>query len=532
MSAENQPSENLPFYLPYGWQSTDADYVTYPVAQSSNILFPVSIATNTINATAVSSAITLGNNVTSGTITIGNATPTTGTTGIVSIGGAGDAVTQVNGTLKTNTINSIASNMAIEVPTLNTMTIASTDEVQVRIGEGKRSGTTSTGVTSYVVHRYSEVTDAKIGNDVSLNNGKSNHSSTFIQTRAGMSGNLSDGNVEIKTGLFNTGEIRIGQFTSDTNKTTTVIKGDLRANKIDANLASPPSSTVLSIGSNMLGGSVEIFTGDNQKGSINVGQWTSDAPINKTSTNIKGDVSIADTGGSISIGNATDTNTTTIFNTLKANTHNAAANSSDMTIGSNLTTGTIAIGSALDGSTTSNGLITIGSSTASSVTTTAKQIKQTVPVLGGTVSQIFGNADNTTSISTTCSRKETATLGALSCFTLTVPDSYCAGYFEIHIGGTNFFYAGYAFKGCFSIDANAIDDVTVSSVSTLFAARGRIPAITFTRVGTLITLEIDTSTGNGSTNQNFIATLMAFPTVISPTTPLPIPLFDFAVAAI
>jgi hypothetical protein len=234
--------------------------------------------------------------------------------------------------------------------------------------------------------------------------------------------------------------------------------------------------------------------------------------------------------GNVNLSSDTGTSTT-VGTTLKVNTVEGKAVGDTLAIGNNLTTGTITIGTALNGSTTTNGLLTIGSTTATSVTTTAKQIKQVVPLLyGGNCQVITGNADNATSVSTTFNKIQGSFLGPIGCFTLTIPGNYCAGYFEILVSGTNFSRAGYAYKGCFTIDVDVSPSINISPVSTLFAARDRVPIIDFTQSGTVITLRVDTSTGNASTNQNFIATLIAYPTIIEQNAANP--LLDFAVTAI
>jgi hypothetical protein len=73
MSAENQPSDDLPIYLPFGWQSdATGDFVTYPIAQSSNIVFPISIASNSVDALNSSASVNLYQNVTTGNLNLYN----------------------------------------------------------------------------------------------------------------------------------------------------------------------------------------------------------------------------------------------------------------------------------------------------------------------------------------------------------------------------------------------------------------------------------------------------------------------------
>lgn len=147
--------------------SVSGNFVTYPTAQNTPITFPNSIITPSITSTG---------------------------------------------------------NMTIAPPASNTMTIANSAQTRISIGAGIRTGV---GAGNGITHIYSGANGALITNNVTLNNGDQNQSSTFIQCGPGTSGVRSNGNVEIKTGIFNSGEVRIGQFTSDTNKTTTVINGNV-----------------------------------------------------------------------------------------------------------------------------------------------------------------------------------------------------------------------------------------------------------------------------------------------------------------
>jgi hypothetical protein len=243
---------------------------------------------------------------------------------------------------------------------------------------------------------------------------------------------------------------------------------------------------------------------------------------------------LSDFKGNVNLSSDTGTSTT-IGTTLKVNTVEGKAVGDTLAIGNNLTTGTITIGTALNGSTTSNGLLTIGSTTATSVTTTAKQIKQVVPLTSGSVEVVYGNASNVTSLSTTFNRKRTeagagGALNALDCYTISTPNqTFTSQYFEIIISGSNLFYGGYSYKGGFSLYNPGISPgagvSTPSSVTTLFSANG-IPTVTLTVSGQTTTLSVRTNLG-GSTNQNFMTTLIGYPTIGDNNA-----LFDFAITAI
>lgn len=162
-------------YNPAAWAVADGtagggasgNYITYPTAQNSPITFPNTITVPTITSTA---GLTIG------------------------------------------------------PPASNTLTLGGSSRTNLFVGSGARDGT---GAGTTVTHRYSSGNGAALGNNVTLNNGDQNKSSTFIHCGPGVTGNRNDGNVEIKTGAFNTGEVRVGQFTSTGNRTATIINGDV-----------------------------------------------------------------------------------------------------------------------------------------------------------------------------------------------------------------------------------------------------------------------------------------------------------------
>jgi hypothetical protein len=214
-------------YNPAAWALVDiaptgtvGNFITYPIAQDALITFPNTILADGILGSSGGATMTYGTNINTGTVSIGSALQT----GDKLLLGSSVSTTTIAGTLKTPSITSTA-NLTVASPASTTMTIANADKTTLFMGSGARDGTAGAGNT--VTHRYSGGNGALIGNNVTINNGDQNKSSTFIQCGPGLTGNRSDGNVEIKTGVFNTGEVRVGQFTSDTNKTTTVINGDV-----------------------------------------------------------------------------------------------------------------------------------------------------------------------------------------------------------------------------------------------------------------------------------------------------------------
>jgi hypothetical protein len=221
MSVTRFPDPITNQYNPAAWAFVDVaptgtvgNFITFPEAQDDPITFINTILTDTITGTTNATAMAIGGTTDVGSITIGS---------ILNAGdklllGSAASTTTIAGILKTPSITSTAG-MTIAPPASNTLTIANNANTTIAIGGNTRT----TGVS----HSYSGGADCAVGNDVRINNGKENHSSTFIQCGVGITGNRNDGNVEIKTGAFNTGEVRIGQFTSTSNKTTININGDV-----------------------------------------------------------------------------------------------------------------------------------------------------------------------------------------------------------------------------------------------------------------------------------------------------------------
>ena len=172
---------------------------------------------------------------------------------------------------------------------------------------------------------------------------------------------------------------------------------------------------------------------------------------------------------------------------------------------------------------------TIGNSTGNA-TINGLTIKQVVPLASGSVEVVYGNATNVTSLSTTFNRKRTengsgGALSALDCYTISnAPQTFTSQYFEIIICGSNLNYGGYSYKGCFCL-YNPNNIPTPSAVTTLFSNNG-IPTVALNVVGTTTTLTVRTNFGGG-TNQNFMTTLIGYPTLIDNNG-----LSDFAITAI
>jgi len=152
--------------------------------------------------------------------------------------------------------------------------------------------------------------------------------------------------------------------------------------------------------------------------------------------------------------------------------------------------------------------VTIGSS---DITTTVygNVIKQITPLLGGGTCEVsYGNSTNVTSLSTIFNRKNIQNTSPINLYQLVIPTNgiYSSQYFEIIIAGSNQNFGAYSYKGSF-----AINNVTATSVNTIFSTGG-IPTFTFSNVGTTITMTVSAVFG-ASTNQCFISTLIAYPTI-------------------
>jgi len=295
-------------------------------------------------------------------------------------------------------------------------------------------------------------------------------------------------------------------------------------------------------------GSVNTFTETNTftnaTAGIKVNKITSDGTA--SSLTIAGDQTA---GGTVAIGSASTVTTMNGATTVLGTTNINATGGANTTIGTVVTGTTTLRGSTVDitcstlnltGGTTVVGTTNINTTGAQStaignttgtLTSNGSVIKQITPLLGsGTVEVVYGNANNVTSLSTTFNRKRTVdggggSLNAIDCYTIAnATQTFTSQYFEIIISGSNLNYGGYSYKGCFSIyNPNGIP--TPSSVTTLYSANG-IPTVTLVVSGTNTTVRVQTNLG-GSTNQNFMTTLIGYPTLQDNDT-----LLDFAITAI
>lgn len=571
------PITNL--YNPSAWALVDVaetgavgNFIDFPEAQDEPITFPNTILTDTITGTTNATAMTIGGTTNVGSITIGS----TLNAGDKLVLGSAASTTTIAGTLKTPSITS-TGNMTVAPPTLSTMTIANAAKTTLFVGEGVRDGTGGNTVN----HRYSGGNDALLGNSVTLNNGTQNQSTTFIQCGAGTSGTRSTGNVEIKTGFFNSGEVRIGQFTTDSNKTTTVIKGDVNL----VTLKGIDVSTAMTIGSNITTGSIVIGSALQAGDKLTLGSSATATTVNGTlksdsisgsavsstmtignnitSGNINIGTSIS-SGDHILIGSSTAGSRVVVDGALVSNKIEGSINSSAMTIGNNITTGTIKIGENIENPGTillgnaatgtspqitnivqvqgrfqsnflrtkttngalaiaddqsAGGTVAIGSSLTESVTTNAKQIIQNLSIPNSlSVQNVVGNSNSVTSYSMNFNRKDVNGAGSFNVFRLLTAAVFYSQYFELTVLGSNSGRGSYYRKTSFLV-SNDESVMNVYQQSSSAYARGSpaspvlIPPIfTFTidSVGQL-TIGVATDTQAGFFRQTYVATLIALP---------------------
>jgi hypothetical protein len=169
---------------------------------------------------------------------------------------------------------------------------------------------------------------------------------------------------------------------------------------------------------------------------------------------------------------------------------------------------------------TDGGTVVVGDTTNTSTTTNGGIIKQITPLVnsGGNVEVVIGNADNISSYSTTFNKKVSQPLVPINCYQITASGLFSAQYFEIVVSGSNGGFGGFTYKGCFGLQQQDTGSLTFSSVNTLFSYGGlttnQPPIIGLSVAGTVVTLSVDASYSS-SNNQNFITTLISYPSITS-----------------
>jgi len=255
MSSDNPP---YPYYngIPYNPSFFTSDSGTGLTEAQANTLYLKKTVPDTATAQE--------------TFNAGITTPTITSTGTMSItSGAG---------------------LTIGPPDNTTMNIGINSSVDINVGTGSRNSSPAT------IHKYSNGDNIPAGNDVYLNNGSKNKSSTNIQNGAGTTLTDCNGSVNILTGAFNTGAVNLGQFTTLTpiaNYSTTNIKGKSMISTTGGDCT---------IGSYSFGDSKTTING-----LVDIGQ------INTATINI-GSGGIIDMQGEIGLNSASDTHDITIGN--------------------------------------------------------------------------------------------------------------------------------------------------------------------------------------------------------------------------
>ena len=325
MSSDNPP---YPYYpnIPYNPSFFTSDSGTGFTEAQANTLYLKKTVPDTATAQE--------------TFNAGITTPTITSTGAMQIGPSSGALT-------------------IGPPNNATMNIGNNSSVDLNVGIGSRSSFPAT------IHKYSNGDNIPAGNDVYLNNGSKNKSSTNIQNGAGTTLTDCNGSVNILTGAYNTGAVNLGQFTTLTpiaNYSTTNIKGKSMISTTGGDCT---------IGSYSFGDSKTTING-----LVDIGR------INTATINI-GSGGIIDVQGVIGLNSASDTH--------------------DITIGNN------------NGGITNLKSNTIGIGTAGTTTTMNGTVNAT-----GLVGYAKPNVDNNFSVVQTCSGVKTSTLSSATGTTLSI----------------------------------------------------------------------------------------------------------------
>jgi len=379
------------------------------------------------------------------------------------------------------------------LPELITGTITAPNTMNIVMPNSSATNVLNVGVVSRniagQIHHYSDGDNCVAGAGVHLNNGNNNASSTNI-----MNGTTTTGICNIMSGASSTGTTNIGATTS-----TLALKG---------------TTSILGATSINTSGGLNTVIGTTSLGSVSL-KGLSVSIADSTNVNIQ-TTSISDNTKSTTIGT-----TNGAFSTLT--TINGRLTTAGVTNINTSGTANTTIGNDTGGTTTlSNDTIIIGN--ADTLTTmNGANIKQVIKTFGGTlIENVFGNTTVTPSMSTTFNRKYITPVGsAVNCFTITSNTSaqFTSQYFEIVVSGCNAGRGSYTYKGCFGVEKIDSGNMTPSSVSTLFyfgtgispPTTSVIPVIAFVSNQTVCNVTVDTS-GGSSTDQNFITTIISFPT--------------------
>jgi hypothetical protein len=423
-----------------------------------------------------------------------------------------------NGTSSTGTVNIGSSGTSVGIN--GTTTITGTTNINTSSGLNTTIGTVTTGTTTLRgatigltnTNTVNINTNPPPDNTKAINIGGVNGANTTLTsvfgrlTTTGTTNINTSGTANTSIGVNGSTTAILGTTninTSGTANTSIGVNGSTTAilGTTNINTSGTAATNIGVVGATTtIAGTTNINTS---------GSATTALGIQSSIINMRGGVNINTngTGGYSGTTIGVAGSVTTINGTTNINTSG----------GSTTTIGTVNSGtSAINGAT-----VNVGN--ADTVTTmNASKIKQVIKTVSADlIENIVGNTTAVSSMSTTFNRKYSSPVGgALSCFTIATATSnqFTNQYFEIYVCGANNGRGGYAFKGCFGLERLGGVPITATSVSTLFyngtgispPASTIIPVITFSIVGNVVTLLVNTS-GGGSTDQSFIATLTAYP---------------------
>jgi hypothetical protein len=157
----------------------------------------------------------------------------------------------------------------------------------------------------------------------------------------------------------------------------------------------------------------------------------------------------------------------------------------------------------------------LGNSTGT-ITMNSDEIIQKIRMFDDTIVQnVVGNTNQVSSYSMTFNHKNLATTTATQCYKLTTTALFLSQLLELTVSGCNASYGPYTYK-CSFVVAVLAGIVGTSAITVLnnYAAGAGSVAITFTYVsGTSpYQLNIFVATPVATTDQNYVTTLVAYPT--------------------
>jgi hypothetical protein len=408
-----------------------------------------SVISNTYNATAVGSTMTIGNNITTGSIDIGNTTT----------GGIGIGTTSGSGTISIGYSQAFTLN-SNKVDILTGSNCSGT----VNISTGNtQSKTVNIGGLNTTINLIGSTITASL---MSIAGALSAGASTLAS--ASVTGLMSSATATV-SGLLTAGSATVsGALSAGASTLTSVIT--------DAITGTAVGTSVSLYGETSRSGAIEIGNGGSRSGDIRIGNGA-------TTT---GSVLIGRNGGGVSIGTSGSTNTIDGTTNIGNGTHTITGITNINTTGSNLTTlgsatASTTIGGALGvtgattlsstlavtGNATFNGNVTLGNASADEITPTGT-VK--VPFNIGYAS--WSNS-STTNVSTylggtlQTSKSQTAVGTGTFSYVMSSVTPYSAGGGVTLSGGTYMFWMGMTIEdtGAFDVTDLRMGLTTTSTLS-------------------------------------------------------------------